>query len=706
MSQTLLAGYRFETEAQWKSCLFRAADSEAKGGRKGLRPFAPYAGPTARFETKGAYAPAITDMSEVVWRDGEGRLQRLPYGDDVQHAVMAPSAIAKTMRLAATPTKLWAIGEDKSLQAFDADSLTRDFIADLPGLDVLDVASDGQEGVYALVANDDARRIVRIDCAGHVTASFQLAAAPDASALVYLAQSARLVVLASGRSKLHWFDANGFPAFEIAITSIRPCFDVVALGSDGCARLFLAGVDGPPFGGHPQLLTLDSDGNLLGTMKVEETPTGIVADRAHLYVTVKSGLLRFDPATAIPQSSADVEAELISPALRLPDTPDGQRWLRIEATAILPAGCTLEISYASTNDGDFRRELLQLSENSSMPQGQRVEQIRRALDPWRAFSFHGNPARADDATVLSAPLFDVRDMYLWVRVRLIASPGSGIPVLSRLAVLYDGRTLMENLPAIYRRTEAGPEDFLRSLVGVLEATTQTLDEQIRDLGRNIDPETAQDRWLDYIAQWLGLPWDDALSSDQKRQIIRRAPDIARNYGTKAGLEALLESLMPETPRRFQVTDLTADFGIVVLGGEACEGSRLPALLTGLASTATELANKAILGLARLPCPGSESNAAHFVGHVRIDIAASAEEYQAWKEWLRPLIDSMLPATARAELRWLSTSAFGRTMRIEEGLTLGAEPAARLGTDAVTGFARLAGKRGTVLPHHGEGPTLQ
>ena len=61
---------------------------------------------------------------------------------------------------------------------------------------------------------------------------------------------------------------------------------------------------------------------------------------------------------------------------------------------------------------------------------------------------------------------------------LIASPGAGIPVLSELAVLYPGETLMENLPSIYQRVERQPDSFLRALVGVLESTTQTLDARI------------------------------------------------------------------------------------------------------------------------------------------------------------------------------------------------------------------------------------
>jgi phage tail-like protein len=253
------------------------------------------------------------------------------------------------------------------------------------------------------------------------------------------------------------------------------------------------------------------------------------------------------------------------------------------------------------------------------------------------------------------------------------------------------------LPALYRRAEVQPGDFLRSLVGVLESTTQMLDARIAQMGRYIHPKTAPGPWLDFIARWLGLPWDDAMSLDQKRAIATRAADLANGRGTRAGLEALLESLMPGRPRRFRVSDGTADFGMVMLGGTGCAGSRLPAILGGLPATATELGNKAILGRARLPCPGSENGAGRLVGHIRVDVAATAEERARWQPWLRNLIEDMVPATVRVRLRWLSAAAFRPEPELDDdGLELGPPPTPHLGTDAVTGLARLPDRRGTSL----------
>ena len=53
-----------------------------------------------------------------------------------------------------------------------------------------------------------------------------------------------------------------------------------------------------------------------------------------------------------------------------------------EATVTLPAGCTLEISHASTDDKDVRDASVRLSADHSVPEGKRIEQIRRLLGSW------------------------------------------------------------------------------------------------------------------------------------------------------------------------------------------------------------------------------------------------------------------------------------------------------------------------------------
>jgi hypothetical protein len=58
---------------------------------------------------------------------------------------------------------------------------------------------------------------------------------------------------------------------------------------------------------------------------------------------------------------------------------------------------------------------------------------------------------------------------------------------------------------------------------------------------------------------------------------------------------------------------------------------------------------------------------------------------------------MLPATARVELRWFGPAEFF-SGQIDEDFELVEEPAARLGSDAVTGASRLGGLMRRTLPN--------
>jgi phage tail-like protein len=289
-------------------------------------------------------------------------------------------------------------------------------------------------------------------------------------------------------------------------------------------------------------------------------------------------------------------------------------------------------------------------------------------------------------------LFDIEEPYLLVAITLTAGAGAHLPLLTDVSVLYPGKTLMEHLPAIYQgdslRSPEGTGGFVRALVGVLEATSQNIDGRIASMGSYIHPATAPSEWLDFIARWLGLPWDDGLVIEQKRAIVGRAEDLTKWRGTRAGLEALLSCLMPGSPARFRVTDATADFGFAMVGGDGCAGSRLPAMLGGLSRWSPELDARAVLGYMRLPCANQiDDGVGPLAGRVRVEIAATAAERKAWSPWLSGLIATMVPLTARLQLAWTSRQAL-RTNRLDGTMALEADPIARLGTDAITGVARL------------------
>jgi phage tail-like protein len=583
----------------------------------------------------------------------------------------------------------------ESLQRFEEDTLTRLLTLDVENARVIDIANGGHDSLLALVERDGVCQSVRIDRTGHPVETIGFEGIFYAKAFVFLRRSQRFVVLAGDRHpRLYWFTAEGGSAlFSLAVAAMRPCFEVDGLGSDSSDRVFLVGADSDEFGGRAYVVICDADGHPLGELPLDaqDAPaTGITASRDSLLVTGQRGLLRFTTAQVVPDGVGQVECTLMTPLLFSPDRADKRRWLRVEAMASLPEGSMLEIAWVATNDDTRRDRLNAVATDNLIPASQRVAKLLTESGLRRGHTtFHGTAgAEPQGAKTLSAKLFDVSERFLWIGITLTAATGARLPFLSELTVVYPGRTLMEDLPAIYQREEERTNSFLRALVGVLETTTQGLDARIASLGSRIHPETAQEPWLNFIARWLGVPWDDGLNPDQKRAVITRAADLAKSRGTRAGLETLLECLIPGTPRRFRVTDATADFGFAVVGGETYGGSKLPAMLGGNTRWNAELDASAVLGHMRLPCAGQlDDGAWQIAGKIRIDVAATAAEKRAWEPWLLALVTEMVPLTARAELRWVTLQAL-RTNRLDGTMVLESLPTPHLGTNAITSLARL------------------
>jgi phage tail-like protein len=108
------------------------------------------------------------------------------------------------------------------------------------------------------------------------------------------------------------------------------------------------------------------------------------------------------------------------------------------------------------------------------------------------------------------------------------------------------RYLRDNLPGIYTESDFGMrlvtgfEELLDPLVAVLD-----------NLPDHFDPVHAPRDVLDLLTAWLGLEHDETRSDEERRQIVRRAPELMRRRGTRAGLELALQLAFPGIPFRVE-----------------------------------------------------------------------------------------------------------------------------------------------------------
>jgi phage tail-like protein len=697
MTKPIYQTYRFATEEQWQKCLLAGTNMQSLHSNHVVQPLAPFEPSATSFPSVGACAPAVKTTGEILWLDQAGNLHRLAPGDDFPEIGPAPFAMPTQSRLVATQD-LWTIGTARrSIQRYDSETLTRLLTVELPpDTNVLDIARGPRGNVFALVEHTSSGGTTRwavqqIDSAGHQISSLALTGFSQATGLVYLSQSNRFVVLTGEtHPRLCWFAAEGgAPVFAKLVSAIRPCFVTTVLGSDSRERIFLAGSDGS-FAG---IVVLNADGEMIDSVPVDSgnlPMTGIAARGDTLALTGSKGLLRFGIATVIPGSAGHAGCALITPMLFSPDRDGARGWLRMEVVGNFPEGSTLEIAIAAVADEqeDLRDSFNKIASDESLPAARRIQALLALPDIWRTKTvFHGSSEQADHSAIpLSAPLFDIREHYLWGYVSLTAAPDASLPSISEIRVIYPERSLMQELPAIFRRDPS--PNFLRSLVGVLEAGTQELDNRIAKMSALLRADTAPDAWLNFVARWTGIPWDDALGIAQKRCLLKHAAGLARDRGTRSGLETLLRCLIPGSGSRFRITDATADFGFALVGSSTCPGSALPAILGGATRWNSALDMNAVLGYTLLPCDGFiDDPAARFASRIRIEIAATAEERRQWEPWLRTLILEMVPLTSPIQLLWVPASVLS-SQELDGTLSLEPVPWAHLGTDAITGLAQL------------------
>jgi phage tail-like protein len=90
------------------------------------------------------------------------------------------------------------------------------------------------------------------------------------------------------------------------------------------------------------------------------------------------------------------------------------------------------------------------------------------------------------------------------------------------------------LPAVYREV-----DFIGRFLKIFEQSFEPAVQTLQSLWAYLDPLTAPEALLPFLAQWVGWHNESQWTVEQQRSLIRRAMDIYRWRGTRRGLQLYL-----------------------------------------------------------------------------------------------------------------------------------------------------------------------
>jgi phage tail-like protein len=224
------------------------------------------------------------------------------------------------------------------------------------------------------------------------------------------------------------------------------------------------------------------------------------------------------------------------PVLRSP-LGDRSGWLRADLWAVLPRGARVRISSRAFDD--TRAAAAYLGALTQAADGPILS------DGW---TFEAASEHFGDGTErpLRHYLGDETAEYLALRIEVSVPTCAGPARLKRLDVLYPNRSLIDDLPAIYRTgTRSHAERQMRRLLAPFQALADEIDDLIGDGIRRIDPQQTDDLWTGFLLHWLGHGEFARLPADQRRALLIALPEILRLRGTLAGLAKVMEILAPE-----------------------------------------------------------------------------------------------------------------------------------------------------------------
>lgn len=128
--------------------------------------------------------------------------------------------------------------------------------------------------------------------------------------------------------------------------------------------------------------------------------------------------------------------------------------------------------------------------------------------------------------------------YLWVAAQF-SGDGSATPILSQIRVQFDRDSYLGDLPAIYR-DEMPCGDFLLRLLSLFESMYQDVEDEIGAMPILFDAKAAPERFLRWLAEWLGLELDENWSTAKQRRILEEIFKLYAQRGTASGLRRTLK----------------------------------------------------------------------------------------------------------------------------------------------------------------------
>lgn len=157
---------------------------------------------------------------------------------------------------------------------------------------------------------------------------------------------------------------------------------------------------------------------------------------------------------------------------------------------------------------------------------------------------------------VAEPRASDRGRYLWVRLVLRGAPlpppdrvgppvlASATPSIRSLRVTGPRPSLLTYLPAIFSerdlRLDAPGALFLERFLALFEGQFTRIESAYESVSRLLNPEAADAAWLEFVAAWLALAFDESWPVERRRMLVAEGATLQAAAGTPRALARYLE----------------------------------------------------------------------------------------------------------------------------------------------------------------------
>ena len=223
-----------------------------------------------------------------------------------------------------------------------------------------------------------------------------------------------------------------------------------------------------------------------------------------------------------------------------------QRWHKLVLDSTLPANTQIQVSYVTAEKPEEKAQIEAKLSNPS--QRNEIQWSDPPLvNPRDALILEKDPLRILGTDPLTLKEIAKPGRYLWLRVTLIGTDKTS-PVVKSIRVDFPRLSYLRYLPATYQENEQS-RDFLERFLSLFETSFRNVEQQIDHIARYFDGDTdvVVGDYLRWLASWLAIAAEDAWTDAQIRQLLKQAPQLYQQRGTRAGLEGMIQIFTGDRP---------------------------------------------------------------------------------------------------------------------------------------------------------------